>query len=393
MEINTIKSDVGMSWEMVTIKDIAVNLDNKRKPLNESERNKISKKQLYPYIGANNIMGYVDEFLFDEEIICIAEDGGSWGENQKCCTYVQEKCWVNNHAHVLASNGKSDLKYLMYYLNAKDLNKYITGTTRGKLTKSALDSIQIPLPPLPIQKRIAEILDAADALKRKDLQLIQKYDELAQAIFIDMFGDPVKNEKGWEVKKGFDLIKVIGGAAFKSSDYIEEGIPLVRIGTINKGYFDKNQLVFLPKNFKTTYKKYLIYPNDLVITLTGTVGKDDYGNVFIMEDDYPEYLLNQRVAKLKINEELLSKRYFEFILKQKEIKAELTGVSRGVRQANISNNDIYELNINTPPIELQLLFDKLIDNLSASNLKNSKSISDILFQTLIQKAFKGELVS
>ena len=172
-----------MSWEMVRIKDITINLDNKRKPLNESERNKISKKQLYPYIGANNIMGFVDEFLFDEEIICIAEDGGSWGENQKCCVYTTEKCWVNNHAHVLGSNNRADLKYLMYYLNATDLNKYITGSTRGKLTKSALDSIQIPLPPLTTQKRIAEILDAADALRRKDQELLKKYDELAQAIF------------------------------------------------------------------------------------------------------------------------------------------------------------------------------------------------------------------
>ena len=194
-----IKSDVGMSWEYFKLKEITVNLDNRRKPLNENERNKISKQQLFPYLGANNIMGYVDEFLFDEEIICIAEDGGSWGENQKCCVFVNEKCWVNNHAHVLKSNGKADLKYIMYYLNATNLNSYITGSTRGKLTKSSLDSIQIPLPPLATQKRIAEILDAADALKRKDQELLKKYDELAQAIFIDMFGDPVKNEKGWEV--------------------------------------------------------------------------------------------------------------------------------------------------------------------------------------------------
>ena len=194
-----------MSWEKVLIKDVTKNLDNRRKPLNESERSKISLKKLYPYIGANNIMGYVDDYLFDEEIICIAEDGGSWGEGEKCCVYINDKCWVNNHAHVLISNGKADLKFLMYYFNSKNLNKYITGSTRGKLTKSSLDSIQIPLPPLPIQKRIAEILDAADALKRKDQELLKKYDELAQAIFIDMFGDPVKTEKGVPLN---ELVKI-----------------------------------------------------------------------------------------------------------------------------------------------------------------------------------------
>lgn len=138
-----------MSWERVRLKDVTINLDNKRKPLNENERNKISKMQLYPYVGANNIMGYVDEYLFDEEILCVAEDGGSWGENQKCCVFIKEKCWVNNHAHVLKSNGKADLKFLMYYLNSANLNSYITGSTRGKLTKSSLDSIEFPLPHYP----------------------------------------------------------------------------------------------------------------------------------------------------------------------------------------------------------------------------------------------------
>jgi type I restriction enzyme S subunit len=70
-----------MKWEKVKINDIANNLDYRRKPLNDQERALISNEKLYPYIGANNIMGYVDEFLFDEDILCIAEDGGSWGKN------------------------------------------------------------------------------------------------------------------------------------------------------------------------------------------------------------------------------------------------------------------------------------------------------------------------
>jgi len=199
-----------MSYDLASIKEITVNLDNRRKPLNGSERDRISERKLYPYIGANNIMEYVGEYLFDEEILCIAEDGGSWGPSEKCASYINEKCWVNNHAHVLGFKGIVDLKYLMYYFNYEDLNKYITGSTRGKLTKSALESIQIPLPPLPIQKRIAEILDAADTLRRKDQQLLKKYDELAQAIFIDMFGDPVKNEKGWEKIAFENFIEYIG---------------------------------------------------------------------------------------------------------------------------------------------------------------------------------------
>jgi type I restriction enzyme S subunit len=203
----------------------------------------------------------------------------------------------------------------------------------------------------------------------------------------------VKNEKGWEVKKGEYLLEVIGGAAFKSSDYLNEGIPLIRIGTVNKGFFDENQLVYLPEYFKESFSKYLIYPGDLLMTLTGTVGKDDYGNVFIMTDKYESCLLNQRVAKLKIIEKLLNPRYLEYILKQKEIKAELTGVSRGVRQANISNSDIYTLNIIAPPIELQNEFAQRIKLLEIQKNIQQNSHSTSLFASLIQQAFNGTLVS
>ena len=85
----------------VKFKNITINLDNKIKPLNSSDRAKISIKKLYPYCGANNIMDYVDEYLFDEEILCIAEDGGKWGQNEGCSYIMNEKCWVNNHAHVI----------------------------------------------------------------------------------------------------------------------------------------------------------------------------------------------------------------------------------------------------------------------------------------------------
>ena len=189
-----------MSWEKVKLGAITKNLDSRRKPLNQQEREKISVKGLYPYIGANNIMGYVDEYLFDEEILCIAEDGGSWGENQICCVLYSKRCWVNNHAHVVTGNSNIDLRYLKYYLNKTDLNKYITGSTRGKLTKSALESIEIPLPPLHIQQHIADVLDKADALRQKDQQLLQKYDELAQSIFYNKYERVLGNYKRQPLK-------------------------------------------------------------------------------------------------------------------------------------------------------------------------------------------------
>jgi len=304
---------------------------------------------------------------------------------------------------VLILRGKEgvlDNRYLFYQLQSNRIKDLIFKNTVGStgitsIKKSDILSFPIHLPTLATQKRIAEILDAANALRRKDQELLKKYDELAQSIFIDMFGDPVKNEMGWDVNKGRNVVKVLGGAAFKSTDYEDDGIPLIRIGTINKGYFNKSQIVFLPSDFAISHERYIVKPKDLLITLTGTVGKDDYGNVYVMEDHFDQYLLNQRVAKLIVKQDYLMTRFFEFLLKQKEVKAELTGVSRGVRQANISNEDIYNLDVISPPMALQNDFVERINNVYGlmATSTNSSLVSDILFNSLIQKAFNGELVS
>ena len=113
----------------------------------------------------------------------------------------------NNFTSVIRPRPEIDPRYLFWFL----FNNHLTQNTLKYQNKTTgiinlqleryVEELQIPLPPLTTQKRIAEILDAADALRRKDQELLKKYDELAQAIFIDMFGDPVKNEKRWEVKK------------------------------------------------------------------------------------------------------------------------------------------------------------------------------------------------
>ncbi|RYU97857.1 restriction endonuclease subunit S, partial [Clostridium tetani] len=173
--------------------------------------------------------------------------------------------------------------------------------------------------------------------------------------FIEMFGDPITNSKGWNVEVLEKYIDVIGGYAFKSTEFINEGIPVLKIGNINAGYFKSTNLMFWKRDEKLN--KYLIKPKDLVISLTGTVGKDDYGNVCIMSDEYEEYYLNQRNAKLQIkSKSLLNKYYLTYLLKVPEVKKRLTGINRGVRQANIANKDILNLEVPLPPIELQNQF-------------------------------------
>jgi type I restriction enzyme S subunit len=378
-----------MSWELKSLKEVAINLDNKRKPLNENERNLISNKGLYPYIGANNIMGYVDEYLFDNEILCVAEDGGSWGQNEKCASYLNEKCWVNNHAHVLGFNGKAHLKYLMYFLNKEDLNKYITGSTRGKLTKSALESIQIPLPSLPTQKRIAEILDAADALRRKDQELLRKYDELAQAIFIDMFGDPVKNEKGWNripfaelfnsrLGKMLDAKKQTGGTKFKY------------LGNSNLQWFRYNLNNLSEMEFADNeIEKFELKKGDILICEGGEVGR-----CAIWNNEMPNVYFQKAIHRARAISNNITSEYtvmlFWFLAKFGGLNDYVTAATI----AHLTGEKLKLIPIPVPPIELQNKYRDAVLELNKQKELFAKSqlFSENMFDSLLQQAFKGELV-
>jgi len=202
-----------------------------------------------------------------------------------------------------------------------------------------------------------------------------------------MFGDPDLNPLGWEEHTLSEKLDVIGGYAFKSDGFSEEdGIPVLRIGNINSGLFKPVNMVFWKED--NSLNRYVMYPGDLVMSLTGTVGKDDYGNVCVLGDDYEKYYLNQRNAKLEIKEDLEC-HYLSQVLRFDEIKKRLTGISRGVRQANISNKDILNLKIPVPPMERQESFARVVNQVDKSKVAVQKSLEEtqLLFDSLMQQYF------
>ncbi len=286
-------------------------------------------------------------------------------------------------------------KYLAYLLkyNQKRLESIANAPVVPIINKTQFSNFEDLIhESLETQKKIVEVLDKAQELIDKRKEQIELLDELVKSRFIEMFGDISRNSNEWYITKLDELVDVVGGYAFKSTEFVYEGIPVLKIGNINAGYFKPTNLMFWTRDEKLD--KYLIKPNDLVISLTGTVGKDDYGNVCIMGNDYKEYYLNQRNAKLDIkNENLLNKYYLTYALKVPEVKKRLTGISRGIRQANIANKDIQNLELPIPPIELQNQFAdfvKQVDKLKSQMETSLKELEDN-FNSLMQKAFKGEL--
>ena len=154
----------------VKLEDICEILDNRRIPITANKR----VKGIYPYYGANGIQDYVDDFIFDDELVLLAEDGGNFGSKEKPIAYrVSGKCWVNNHAHVLKPKKGTDVDYLCYSLMYYDVSNLVNGATRQKLTQTDMRKMIIPFPSFEEQKKIAAVLDKVCdliALRRKQLE-------------------------------------------------------------------------------------------------------------------------------------------------------------------------------------------------------------------------------
>lgn len=356
--------------EYFNVEECCEILDSQRKPVTAKDRT----SGQYPYYGANGIQDYVDKYIFDDDLVLVAEDGGNFGSKTKPIAYrVSGKCWVNNHAHVLKPKAGLDVDYLCYSLMFYDVGGMVNGATRQKLTQAAMRQMIIPKRSLDEQIEIVNIIKKVQGVIASRKKELEQLDLLVKARFVELFGDPETNHKGWNECALYERLNVLGGYAFKSDMFDENGgIPVLRIGNINSGYFKPVNMVFWKED--ENLERYVVYPGDLVMSLTGTVGKDDYGNVCILGDDYDKYYLNQRNAKLEIKDGI-DKFYLSELLKFEPVKKRLTGISRGVRQANISNKDILNLIVPVPPLDVQSRFATFVKQVDKSKFLSNHSLS------------------
>lgn len=174
------KVKIESKYEIKKLGELVENFDNKRIPLSKSAR----EKGVYPYYGATGIIDYVNDFIFDEKLILIGEDGAKWGANENSAFIVEGKYWVNNHAHVIKPNRELILdKFLVEILNKFDLSEYISGLSVPKLNQANLNLIQIPLPPLDIQKKIVSEIEVLEAKENKAKEEIEKGKETIVNLF------------------------------------------------------------------------------------------------------------------------------------------------------------------------------------------------------------------
>jgi type I restriction enzyme S subunit len=296
--------------------------------------------------------------------------------------------------HVLRPGSDIDGKYLFYMiwnpLFRKVAERNMTGTAGQKRVPSSfLKDFKLPLPLLPEQKRIAAILDKADSIRRKRQEAVRLTEELLRSVFLDMFGDPVTNPKGWEVVTVRDLVTEVKYGTSDKASY-EGQYSVLRMNNITYlgGWnFTDLKRIDIPEK---ELSKYLVRKGDILFNRTNS--KELVGKTAVYRRDdpmaYAGYLIRIRPNKQNNSE------YIAAYLNSTHGKTILESMCKSiVGMANINAQELQEIAIMQPPLELQDQYAALVHSVGRvkEKLITSSEVTDTLFDSLLQRAFKGEL--
>jgi type I restriction enzyme S subunit len=346
-------------------------------------------KSGYPVYGANGKMGFFNEYNHEEPVLLIG-CRGTCGS-----IHISEpKSYTNGNAMACDNlDSTVNIKYLKYFFEFRGFKDIVSGGVQPQITIQNLSRVEIPLPPLSTQKRIAEILDAADALRRKDQELLRKYDELAQAIFIDMIGDPVKNEK-YKRAPLSDVSEITNGVTKNGKLEHAEMItaPYMRVANVQDGYLDLKEI----KDIRVAisdYYKYQLKKMDILLTEGGD--PDKLGRGCIWMEEVPNSIFQNHLFRVRVNSPEIRPYYLAKLIGSKYGKKYfLKAAKQTTGIATINSSQLKAFPVIIPALNIQEEFERVnsqidkVRSLCELNLAKSNQ----LFNSLLQQAFKGELV-
>lgn len=286
-------------------------------------------------------------------------------------------------------------KYIYQALCSADFRKQLPKITKNSVnqssfTTSAFKQLKIPLPPLEEQKRIAAILDKADAIRRKREKAIELTNTLLSSVFLDMFGDPVTNPKGWVsgVLENYtnpnDRINY--GVVQPGKDFIG-GIPLIRSGDIGKFCINLDNLKQIDPQIENSYKRSRIVGDEILISCVGTIGQ-----VALADESQSGYNIARQVIRVRCNEKL-NRVFAAHMIASPMIQNYFHKETRTVAQPTLNVLQVKKTPILIPPMELQIKFLKAITQITEvqSQSKTALDTNGVFFKALTQRAFRGEL--
>ena len=343
--------------------------------------------KLYPFSELDKLEAYK---IFEGDILMsLTGNVGRVGRFPKelLPAYINQRV-----CRVMPKNEKLDVNFLFHFFNSdmfeNDAVRNSAGAAQLNLSTNWLAEYEIPLPNLATQQRIAAILDQADALIQNNRAIVQKYDALTQSLFLDMFGDPVKNEKGWEIRKMEEISLKITDGTHQSPKFLKEGIPFLLVSNIvnNKINYKTNKFIS-EEDFETLNKRTPIEIGNILLTSVGS-----YGNPAIIESQM-KFAFQRHIAFIKPNHSMINYHFLFHFLKSDLIKREIDKKVKGAAQKTYNLVELKKLRIILPPITLQNQFAERVAMIEAQKEQAQLELakSEELFQSLLQRAFNGEL--
>lgn len=373
-------------WEYKKLGEVAIS--DLGKTLNKSK----DTGTLYPYLCAINILwdkidlSTLKETRFEDDelerytvkygdlLVC---EGGDTG--RAAIWDKQETMLYQNALHRIRLNNEINSRFLLYYLWQLKLNgeidaKYSKGVTIKHLVKSSLMSIPIPIPPKPTQLAIVAELDKINELIQLKKQQLKDYDQLAQSIFYEMFGDPVENEKGWEVKKLGEICDIRDGT-HDSPKYVEHSdYLLITSKNIENNFISFENVNYITEeDFLRINKRSKVDDGDIIMPMIGTIG-----NPIIVKLVNNINFAIKNVALIKFySTSSVINYYLQSLMKSSSFEKDITRFHKGGTQKFIALGTIRNFKIPLPPLPLQQQFAARIEAIERQKQQVSETIKDL----------------
>lgn len=293
---------------------------------------------------------------------------GQWGKRPGVLN--QRVCKMNSSSSELIN------QYMYYFMKVclKSIEDETPFVTVKHLSAKRINQIQIPLPPLSTQLAIVSELDKINELIRLKKEQLKDFDNLAQSLFYEMFGDPVENEMGWEVKKLGEICTDITDGDHMPPPKSESGIPFITISDIDKDTRCLNfeNTFYVPKDYYNNLKENRKpQKGDLLYTVTGS-----YGIPVIVKTD-KKFCFQRHIALLRPNKEILSTIFLCYWVLSDGVKFMADKVATGIAQKTVGLNSIRKFSCILPPLSLQRLFAQRIEQIEREKSEVQKSIQDL----------------
>ena len=336
------------------LEDCCEILDSMRIPITASER----KSGSYPYYGANGIQDYVADYIFDDELVLLAEDGGNFGSKTKPIAYrVSGKCWVNNHAHVLKPKKDFNVDYLCYSLMFYNTDGLVNGATRQKLTQATMRQMLIPQRAYQEQCDIVAQMNKVNLIIKTRQNQLQKLDELVKARFVEMFGD-CKSMVSMN-----ELCSIITDGTHQPPRFQESGIPFIFVSNLVGNVVTYNAEKFISEDtYAELYKRTPIEIGDLLLSTVGS-----YGHPAVVTEDR-KFLFQRHIAYLKPRHNMVNSFYLHSALLAPDGQRQIEEKVKGIAQKTLNLSEIKKIVVPLPTIEEQNQFEKFINQVDKSKL-------------------------